>query len=95
MVIKALGFIWMSYRVPNMVAGVLPEDSHQKTSHKITTDKPLIVVLLLTGMHYWSPSLNAFYTVKAIFRKMCSHSNFCLLCNKNDYNQSGFVNNSM
>ena len=60
---SVLNFLWMSYRVPHMLIGSLPEDRHPKSSH----------------MTRWTPNCSTFLNWKVVlvtfngqfFRKMC------------------------
>ena len=85
MAIRALYFVWMSYRGTHMLTASLPEDSHSKSSNTVRLGnncKPLVALL----------SLEAFLTIKAIFEKIRIPSNLFYCTIKNDYNQSSFVN---
>ena len=67
--------IWKPCRGARMLTGSLPEDSHPKTSHIVklarylTTDQPLIALLLWTGAWCWSQSLNDFLQSEQFWEK--------------------------
>ena len=72
MVTEALDHIWMSYRGPHMLTGLPADDSHPKFSHTMrlgNTEKPLFLLILCTGMWYWSLSLDNFSESKQFLGK--------------------------